>query len=122
MKGRLRVILVVLMVAWSITGQWFVLPDEKSEQQPRERQERKEIIESGWNDSGLAIEEIVIGGLNSAGGNLVKTFSNAGHSVIMKVVERGYHEKIRLIKSNCWLAASKRPPLYFVFALHKMLN
>lgn len=118
---RLRVILVVLMVAWSIAGQWIVLPDEKSEQ-PRERQERKETIESGWNDSGLAIEEIVLGGLNSAGGNLVKTFSNAGHPVIMKVVERGYHEKIRIIKSNCWLAASKRPPLYFVFALHKMLD
>lgn len=122
MKGKLRVILVILLVAWSITGHLPVPAESSNGRQTYDRQERQETLQQGRNDLGVAIEETTTGSISSVGCNPTNTLGNSGHSVVIKVIGRFYAERILLVKHNHWITASKRPPLYFVFALHKMRN
>lgn len=122
MKGILKVILVILLVAWSIAGHLLVPSGSSNDRQTYGRQERQETLQQGWNDLGVAIEETTTGSISSVGCNQANTMCNSGHSVVTKVIGRVYAERILLVKHNHWIAASKRPPLYFVFALHKMRN
>lgn len=119
MTKTLRLIAVIAIMLFSFGGRYYLAINNQESKIVTKSQDCQWSIESSRSLLGLASEEAFTA-LPSATSSTTMSIQGFGQTLVTRAINRLISNRIHRTEQACLVSKSKQPPLFYIFALHKM--
>lgn len=119
MTKTLRLLILVSIALFSFGGRYYLSVSNVDTLTESKRQQSQWNIESSRSIFGLASEEAYTA-LPAANGCSTMSTQGFGQTIVTRAINRLISNRIQRTEKAHFISRSKQPPLFYIFALHKM--